>query len=168
MRNQIALWNDESWGPFRLATGFDRLWDELVSTEDKSRIQAFTPACDVHDTEGHYLVSLDVPGVAKEDIHIEVKDNQLWISGERKQEESASENGRYFVERSYGKFQRAFTLGRNTDSSKIEAAYKDGVLRVVIPKAEAAKPKTVEIKVDDKPGFFEKFTSKKKEEKPVH
>lgn len=168
MKHTLSVWNQDAWSPFRLATGFDRLWDELAG-EAKTQVRAFTPACDVEETETHFLVSLDVPGVPKDAIKLELKDRQLLISGERKQERTEKSEGRVFTEKTYGSFQRAFELGDSVDASKIEAAYKDGVLKVLIPKAEETKPRTISVKDGEKAGFFEKLLAKKQdEEKEIH
>lgn len=139
---------------------FDRFFEDFAAP--KTRRQEFVPAVDAEETESHYLLSMDVPGIKKEDIKIEMKNGILTLSGERKLE--TTDANRHWTERSWGRFERSFTLGEFVNTDKIEAIYKDGVLRVAVPKAEAAKPKTIEIKGEDKSGFFDKFFSKKPEE----
>lgn len=90
-------------------------------------------------------MSFDLPGVKKDDIKIELVDNQLVVTGERKTERDENKEGRVRRERYYGSFQRVFTLPLAGDASKIEAGFQDGVLRVVIPKTAASKHQTIKI-----------------------
>jgi HSP20 family protein len=134
---------------------FDRLVESFVRPTYVNTVN-FQPSADVHETEGHYMINFDIPGVKKEDIKIEMRGNQLEISGERKDE---LKNGKG---RSYGKFERSFTLPETVNAEKIEAHYEDGVLSLALPKAETAKPKTIEIQTGNG-GFFSKLLSSKKE-----
>jgi HSP20 family protein len=121
----------------------------------------FHPACEIEETESHYLMSVDLPGISKNDINIEVKNNQLFITGERKYENK----NRRASERFYGKFHRVVTLPTGLNSENIEAQYQDGVLTVALPKAESAKPKQIKIS-EGKGGFFGKLLGvNKKSEK---
>jgi HSP20 family protein len=107
----------------------------------------------VHETDDSYLLSLDVPGIPQENIKVEANDGRLTISGERSS--FNSENGDLFrrVERSFGKFERSFQLPQNVDQDKIQARYENGVLEVMVPKAEVAKPKSIQIE-SQKGGLF--------------
>ena len=108
----------------------------------------FVPAVNTREADDAYYIEVDLPGVKKEDISIDVKDNVLTISGERKVEEERKEDEFYRVESFYGKFERSFTLPEDVDADKIEAEAKDGVLTVKIPKAQSVDkaPKKIEIK----------------------
>ena len=108
----------------------------------------FVPAVNTREADDAYYVEVDLPGVEKEDISIDVKDNVLTISGERKLEEERKEDEFYRVESFYGKFERSFSLPEDVDADKIEAEAKDGVLTVKIPKAQSVDkaPKKIEIK----------------------
>jgi len=173
MRN-ITLWNDNfGVNPFRglmdLQRNLDRLFDDAFGESKGDRWSdemVFHPACEVEETESYYLMSVDLPGVAKKDINIEVKDNQLFISGERKSE--AKKRG--LSERYYGKFHRVLILPTHVDAEKIEAQYEDGVLTVALPKAESARSRQIKIS-EGKGSFFGKFIGgtkeKEKEEKTV-
>lgn len=110
--------------------------------------------CDVRETDEHYLVSFDMPGVKKEDIKIELKNSQLVVSGERHRVINGSET--------IDKFERAFRIPNLIDSDKIEANYENGVLSLAMPKAESAKPRSIEIQ-SGPTGFFSKLISSKKE-----
>jgi len=164
MRN-ITLWSDNTLGPWRglldLQRTLDRMFDHTFGdsqSEDWSDQPVFHPACEIEETDSHYLMSVDLPGVSKKDINIEVKDNQLFITGERKYENK----NRRTSERCYGKFHRVVTLPTGLNSENIEAQYQDGVLTVALPKAESAKPKQIKIS-DGKGTFFGKLRGVNKE-----
>ncbi|UYL07525.1 Hsp20/alpha crystallin family protein [Bdellovibrio sp. SKB1291214] len=101
----------------------------------------FSPSVDIEEKENAYIVTTDLPGFKKEDIKIEMADNVLTISGERIKEAGDKK----YSERSYGKFQRTFSLPVHVAADKIEAAYKDGVLEVTLPKAENAKSRSIKV-----------------------
>ena len=86
---------------------------------------------------------VELPGFKKEEIEISLHDDTLTISGERKREESSAQE--FLTERLYGNFQRSLTLPTAVDAEKVKASYKDGLLQVVLPKAEEAKPKQIEV-----------------------
>ena len=131
------------WDPFaelgRLHTGLlGRAWH---GTEP-----AFTPSVDIVEEEKAYLVKADLAGMKPEEIKIEVKNNVLTVSGERKLEKKEEgENGYRRIEREYGSFTRAFTLPETAEGGNIDAAYKDGVLTVTIPKRAEPEPRQVEV-----------------------
>lgn len=125
--------------------------------------RTFAPACEIAESTDHYLMSLDLPGMKKEDIKIEMVENVLTISGERKRQtptDPTHKIQRY--EKSYGFFKRSFTLPTTLDSSKVEARYENGQLELYLPKIQAAKPRQIEIQ-SDKSGFFEKLLGSKNE-----
>ena len=104
------------------------------------------PAVDTFEEGNNVVIKAELPGVKKEDITIDVKDNVLTLKGERSAETEVKEENYYRREHSYGKFFRAFTLPDAVDPNKIEASCKDGVLKISIPKTEAAKTKKIDIK----------------------
>ena len=108
--------------------------------------QTFTPAVDIKETPQEFLVTAEVPGIRKEDIHIEVADNLLTLKGERKFEQEEKNESYHRVERSFGAFSRSFTLPTLVKTDAIEARFHDGLLSVRIPKAEEKVPKKIEIK----------------------
>src|SRR5688500_3277024 len=117
MKN-LSLWNDISFGPWRglldLQRNLDRMFDQAFGPSQGDRWEdqpVFHPAVDVDETDSHFTIGLDLPGVSKKDINIEVRDNQLLISGERKNEKRE----RGFSERFYGKFHRVVTLPSGID-----------------------------------------------------
>ena len=105
------------------------------------------PAVDIVERDTSYIVKIDLPGVKKNDVKITVKDDVLTIQGERNLEFQEREGGFQRLERSYGTFQRSFTLPATIKSETIEASYADGILSVVLPKLEEAKVKVFEVEV---------------------
>ena len=120
---------------------------KMPSESGVTNVTAFTPSVNTREGEYAYHVEVDLPGVKKDDIHVDLKDNVLTISGERKTKKEVKEKDYYKKESSYGKFQRSFTLPENTDAENIEANSKDGVLEVVIPKMKKSKKETKKIKI---------------------
>jgi HSP20 family protein len=141
---------------------FDRVVNSFLRPTYANTVN-FQPSCDIKETKDHYLVSFDMPGVKKEDIKIEVQNNQLVISGER-QYEMKDEEGEATLrhERAYGKFERSFTLPTTVNTDKIEAQYENGVLNVALPKAETAKGRTIQIQSGQN-SIFSKLLGSKKE-----
>jgi HSP20 family protein len=127
----------------------DRLWDSFFERGRMSPHEAETwyPSLDVAETKNDVVVKAEVPGMDPKDIDISLSDGVLTIKGERKQEREEKEENVHLVERSYGSFTRSVQLPKEVKSDKIEASYKDGVLKVVLPKSEEAKKKEVKIKV---------------------
>jgi HSP20 family protein len=143
------------WDPFReleeMSTRLNRLFNQPVGrrlVEDEGSLMAeWAPAVDVQETDSEYLIKADLPEVKKEDVRVELQDGMLCLRGERKQEKE--EKGKKFhrIERAYGQFERRLALPSEVDAQKVSAEFKDGVLRVHLPKSASAKPKTVEVKV---------------------
>ncbi len=117
-------------------------------TEDESlATTAWNPAVDIAEHDDEYVVRVELPGVAKDDVKVVIQENMLAIRGEKKQEKDTKGSNYHRVERSYGTFQRSFSLPSNVKGDKIDASFKDGVLNIVLPKAEEAKRKEVEVRV---------------------
>lgn len=117
----------------------DKLFD-VFSKQD-----FFAPACEILDGEKSYSVSLDMPGIKEEDIDIEVKDNHLSISAERKSESRTDKDNVLRTERRYGKYSRVFSLPQNVNPEAIEAKFTNGVLEVVLPKEEKSQSRKIAI-----------------------
>lgn len=131
------------------------------------RAQSFQASCDISETKNHFLITFDVPGIKKENIKIESHGNQLSISGERKREaKTDDENTTWRHERSYGRFERTFTLPNNVNAEKIEAHYEDGVLTVALPKVAEEKGRSIPIQ-SGQTGFLDKLFGSKKSEKDL-
>lgn len=126
---------------------FSRMFDIAFPNRAAESMGEWCPALDAVEDKDNYLVSVEVPGLKKEDINVSVHDGVLTVSGERKQEKDIKEGSVHRTERYYGKFSRSVSLPAEVRADKVSATYKDGVLHVELPKAEEAKPKSVEIKV---------------------
>ena len=103
------------------------------------------PAMDVVETDEHFVLRADLPGLSESDVKIEVEDNVLTVSGERKSEHEDKGEGYYRVERASGSFSRSLTLPEGVDADAIQADFTNGVLEVQIPKPEQHKPRKVQI-----------------------
>jgi HSP20 family protein len=131
--------------PEPFSTEFDRLFNTLFD-RTAAEARSWTPAMDLVEAEDHFLLRADLPGLREEDVNIEVRDNTLRISGERKAEHEQRERGWYRLERQFGKFSRALTLPEGINPDAIEANFDHGVLEVTIPKPEERKPRRIAIK----------------------
>ncbi|MBN2783124.1 MAG: Hsp20/alpha crystallin family protein [Campylobacterales bacterium] len=130
------------YNPFREIRELEnRLFGRHNIQKTEQGVSAFTPSVNTREGEYAYHVDVDLPGVKKEDINIDLKDNILTISGERNFKEEVKEEDYYKVETSFGKFSRSFTLPEDADVENINASSDAGVLEVVIPKL--AKPKNI-------------------------
>ena len=110
------------------------------SLENGSSRLSYSPLMNVSETESDYLVMMDLPGVEKKDVDVNLKNGILTVSGERKTSEKSDENNRIWHEATYGTFSRSFELTSDIVEDKIKANFKDGVLNITIPKAEEIKP----------------------------
>ena len=144
------------WDPFRdmvtLRDRMDRLFDDslarLRGAEDDMSLSNWSPSVDVYETTENIVIKAEVPGVKKEDISVEVKDNTLYLKGERKFEKDVKEENYHRMERSYGSFRRVFSLPATVEQDQVKASFKDGVLEIMLPKAEKAKPKKIAVDVE--------------------
>jgi HSP20 family protein len=147
------------WDPFReLEEMSDRLGHVLPSaflppirsrktTDGALTLAEWTPLVDVEETDREYLVIAELPDVHKEDVKVTIEDGMLNIEGERRREKEEKTRKIHRVERSYGKFVRRFKVPPDVEDKKVTAVFKDGVLYVLVPKAEAAKRKAIDVKV---------------------
>lgn len=124
----------------RMSQIMDRLFDDSVN-QMRTR-GGFVPQVDVLEDEKQYEIHVAVPGVKKEDFQIEFHRNQLSVAGERKEIKKTETTKLHRVESFQGKFRRVFTIPENVDQTRIEASYEDGMLKVIMPKDEAANKKT--------------------------
>ena len=108
---------------------------------------AWAPVVDIFEKDDDLVVRAEVPGIPRDAIDVKVENNTLIITGERHRDPEEKETQAYRRERSFGSFVRSFTLPKTVDASRITATYTDGVLGITIPKAEEAKPRSIEIKV---------------------
>jgi len=149
-----------TWRPFRELAPFrefermrremDRLWDSFFERRPASIEEEgeFLPALDLAETENDLVVKCEVPGLEPKDIDISLSDGMLTVKGEKKQEREEKKADYHLVERSYGTFIRSIQLPKEVQSDKISASYKNGILKINLPKSEEAKKKEIKIKVD--------------------
>jgi HSP20 family protein len=126
-----------------------RLFEDLPLTlrgrEEAFGAAAWAPPVDIYETESEIVVKAEVPGMSQNDISLEVRNGVLTLRGERKAEKEVKEENYHRMERSYGTFQRSFTLPTNVDEGKANASMKNGILEIHLPKKEEARPKQIRI-----------------------
>ena len=133
---------------FELQRGINELFDEGFGVPRESvALKAWTPAVDVYEDENAFVIKVELPEVNRDDVKVSVNENTLSVSGERRVENEEKRDNYHRLERSYGQFYRSFTLPPNVNTEAIGAQFKDGVLRLSLPKREEAKPKQIEVKV---------------------
>jgi HSP20 family protein len=138
------------WGFFdnELDRMFDRFFRPMPWPEEAAA-EALVPAMDIVEREDEYVVRTNMPGIRKENIQITLEDGMLTIAGETRDEQVEKEKGRVIrQERHYGRYVRSLRLDTHVDEKKIKATYKDGVLELVLPKAEEVKPKKISVEVE--------------------
>ena len=141
------------WNPWRevstLQNRFNHVFDDAFFRPFRTETQAVTnhwqPAVDIFDKEDRMVIKAELPGVAKEDIKVDLKERVLTLKGSRSFENEVKDEKVYRRERAYGTFQRAFSLPEDLDAETISADYKDGVLTIEIPKAAKEQPKQITI-----------------------
>ena len=144
-----------------LQSEMNRLFQSFFDTPSTSTsggtggLRRWHPAMDLVETEDHFVLRADLPGVAESDVKVELEDNVLTISGERRHEEEVKKGGFLRVERATGVFARTLTLPEGVDADAVEASFDKGVLEVRIPKPEQRKPRRVAISVGDQPATIE-------------
>jgi HSP20 family protein len=124
---------------------FDSVFGRAALRDDLA--PGFTPAVDVEELAEEFVVRVDLPGVSPKDVKVSLIRDTLTIRGERKQDRTTKNGGRHRVERTYGSFERSFTLGTPVRSDKVQATYRDGVLEIHVPKAEEARVREIEVQV---------------------
>lgn len=143
------------WEPMReldtIQNEFNRLFNSFFDTQAEGgnggTQRRWVPAMDLVETDTDYVLRADLPGLGEDDVKIELEDNVLTISGERKSEHEHKRAGYYRVERSFGSFRRSLTLPEGVDADAIRASFNNGVLEVRIPKPEQRQPRRVQISV---------------------
>ena len=142
------------WEPLRelssLQSEMNRLFDGLFEQpsargSEQNAMRRWIPAMDLAETDEHFVLRADLPGMSEEDVKIELDDNVLTLSGERKSEHETRREGFYRVERAFGSFSRSLTLPKGINADAVSASFDRGVLEVRIPKPEQAKPRRISI-----------------------
>ena len=143
------------WEPFRdlmqMQDRMTRLFDETLSRiwkEEGMAREVWSPPVDVVERKDELVLKVDLPEVSQSEIDIKVEENTLRIRGERRFIKETSDETYVQIERPYGTFQRSFSLTRMIDQQKIRASYKDGVLRIVLPKREEIQPKQISVETE--------------------
>ena len=142
------------WNPFR---ELDEIQNRLSSLfgrtpvrglgEEAMTVSEWTPLVDITEDDKEYLIKAELPEVKKEDVKVTVENGTLTITGERKFEKEEKDKKYHRIERAYGSFMRSFALPEGAAGEKVSADFKDGVLKVHLPKSAEAKPKSIDVKV---------------------
>ena len=140
-----------NYDPFRnfrsLQGEINRLFDRDMD-DTTGQMTLWPMRVDIREDENQVVIKSDVPGMEQKDIKVNIDNNMLTISGERKFDDEENKEKYHRVERAYGRFSRTFQLSNTTDSGKIQASYKNGVLEVTLPKLEEAKPRSIQVQVN--------------------
>lgn len=124
----------------------NRYFDDFFGENRRGLAEgAWLPAVDVSETESQLVVRAELPGMSQDEIEINLQENVLTLKGEKKQEIKEEKENYHRIERSYGSFSRSLTLSSGVTADNINATFKDGVLEIVLPKTEEAKPKKIAI-----------------------
>jgi HSP20 family protein len=150
------------WEPVRELTSLQNEMNRLFTTffdtptpGNSDSLRRWLPAMDLVETDDEFVLKADLPGLSEGDVSIELEDNVLTVSGERKAEHQDKKEGFVRVERAYGSFRRSLTLPEGVDPEKVAATFDKGVLEVHIPKPEERKPRKVAISVGGQPPAIE-------------
>jgi HSP20 family protein len=141
------------WDPFRTLSAFpeqvNRLFEDAFfrGRTGESALTSWSPAVDIYETPEELVVKADLPDLKEKELDIRVENNTLTIRGERKFEQTVSEDNYLRVERTYGSFNRSFSLPSTVNADAVTAEYRNGVLTVHLPKREESKPKQIKVSV---------------------
>jgi len=155
MARELTVWKPfrhlAPFGDFeRMRREMDRMWDSFFERRPQLLAEEqgeWLPALDLAETANEFVVKAEIPGLDSKDIDISLSDNMLTIKGEKKQEREEKEENYHFIERSYGSFFRSIQLPGEVNQQKITTSYKNGILKIHLPKSEEAKKKELKIKV---------------------
>ncbi len=154
---QLTPWKQLLTTPFReldrMRREMDQMWRSFLPEKLARRSEAaifgeWFPEFDLSETKDTLVVRAEVPGISPKDIDISLVDNTLTIKGEKKQELDEKNENYHYIGRSYGAFARAIALPREVQGDKVTASYKDGVLKILLPKSAEAKEKEISIKIE--------------------
>ena len=165
--NPFRIRGDDPFGEvWNLRNGMDRFFDEFFAGwadmpfERKMMMPKFMPRFEMGETESHHLLSIDLPGVEKENIFVELLGDRLHVRAERKEEAEEKGAETAWKERFHAVFDEMFTVPEGLKPESFETEYRDGILRIAFPKVEASKAKLIKVG-ESKPGFFDKLLGKK-------
>jgi HSP20 family protein len=139
------------WDPYRevmaLQNRVNSLFRDMSGGDEAVAASSFVPAVDIYEDPQKVMLKLEVPGIEQKDLHVNIENNTLTVTGERKFEAEEKEENFHRIERRYGSFYRAFTLPNTVDTENVSASYNVGVLKLELKKKAEAQPKQIEIKV---------------------
>ncbi len=163
MRNLMTFKDFEN-HPFRILDEIEKDMRSMLDFMSTSRGNTMSfnnsPLCDLRDSDSHFLLSFDLPGMNREDIKVEVKGGRITVSGERKQDVKDGD----YTEKRYGRFERSISLPQGVDEDKIEAHYENGVLSLALPKSESVKPRQIAIGSEKKEGIWSRLLGGRKDD----
>ena len=141
------------WDPFRdlslLQERMNRVFEDAAvrgwKNDEPSATTSWSPAVDIYETDNEIMVQAELPGVDRKDIALQLENNVLTLKGDRRFEKETNQDNYHRIERSYGGFSRAFTIPTIVDEDKIRADYRDGILKIALPKKEQVKAKQIKI-----------------------
>ena len=140
------------WDPFRdlgvLQDRMNRLFEDAGRgwrKDEPAATTTWSPSVDIYETDTEIVVKAELPGIERKDISLNLEKNVLTLRGERRFEKETKEENYHRIERNYGGFSRSFSIPATVDEEKIRAEYRDGVLRIALPKKEQVKPKQIQI-----------------------
>ena len=140
------------WDPFRelnlMQERMNRMFDDAGRGwrgDEPSSTTTWSPAVDIYETDNEIIVQAELPGVDRQDIALNLEKNVLTLKGERRFEKETKQENYHRIERAYGGFSRSFSIPAMVDEDKIKAEYKDGILKISLPKKEQVKPKQIQI-----------------------
>jgi len=141
------------WDPFRdlgiLQERMNRVFEDAAvrgwKNDEPSATTSWSPAVDIYETDSEIMVQAELPGIDRKDIALQLENNVLTLKGDRRFEKETNQENYHRIERSYGGFSRAFTIPTIVDEDKIRADYRDGILKIALPKKEQVKAKQIKI-----------------------
>lgn len=150
MANPLSVWRGQWTNPFRevarMQSALDKMLEELPEFAPKMNGNfKFSPSCEVTEGDKTYSFKFDLPGVPKDQVKVELVENQLTVSAERKEEKQKDSKNTHLSEINYGSYTRTFTLPTRVDDKKVDAKFENGVLTVTVPKIESNKAKQIAI-----------------------
>jgi len=150
MAEVLALWKPER-ELDRMRRRMDNLWDSVFETSPTKREEwggQWLPSMDLSETKDEFVVKAEIPGIEAKDIEISLSDGMLTIKGEKKQEKEEKNESFHCIERGHGSFTRSVLLPGQVHGNKVKASYKNGVLRIGLPKTEESRKKEIKIEVE--------------------
>lgn len=143
MKRELDLFRQPFQSPW---SALERFFDEFpVAYSQNEKNGLFAPRCEVKETESAYFLRFDLPGMKKEEIHVDLNENRLTVSGERRSETKSEQDKVHFSEISYGSFTRSFTFPQPVDGEKVKAKFEDGILEVEVAKDSARVSRKISV-----------------------